>query len=286
MKKSQVVLFLNRTKLSDSTILQGVGVNLRLEYIDDFLRIRPDVTLLQVIADNWLSEGPHHKKLEKLREDYEVSFHCVGMNIGGTGPLRLNYLEAIRELSLRFQPTEISDHLCFQAYGDVFHHDLLPIPYNEESFENCRERVITIQDIFQRTILVENLSYYCEYKSSTMSEAEFIKQLSEKTDCGLLLDLQNIMTNSENLNINALEFLNRINLEKVKEMHVAGGERVDNLLLDSHSSAPSAEVLELARKVVKKKSDIKLVYERDNNLPSFNQFIEEVRHMRGFVYDI
>ena len=102
--------------MSKISFPQGVGVTLRLDHIDTILETKPDLPYLEIITENWFSDGPHHKKLEKNREDYDVLFHCVGMNIGGVDPLSKSYFKKVVELKNKFQPKHISDHLCFQKH--------------------------------------------------------------------------------------------------------------------------------------------------------------------------
>ncbi len=263
---------------------QGVGLNLRLEYIDQYIQQKPKLPFLEVIADNWLSPGPHHRKLELLRSEYQISFHCVGMNLGGRDALNINYLASIKKLIEKYQPFQVSDHICFQKDDDICFHDLLPIPFHEKSLLNMIERVVAVQETLGQTILLENLSYYTEFKSSTLSEVEFINALSEKSGSKILLDLNNILVNFKNLNTNVETFLNNLAWKNVKEIHLAGAEAQNDLIIDSHCSAPNAELLSLAKTWVEKMAPLPIVYERDKNLPEFNILLGEHKTLSESIF--
>ena len=265
--------------------ISGVGINLRLEYIDDVLENLPDLPFLEIIVDNWLSLGPHHKKLEKLRSHYDISFHCVGMNLGGVDDLDYSYLKKILELKNKFNPIHISDHACFQTHRGNSHHDLLPLPMNKASLKNISERVLKVQDFMNEAILLENLSYYIEYETSDMTEYDFLNQISFKTDCYFLLDFNNIWVNSKNLKVDLDKYLEEIKWERVKEIHVAGAEKFDDLYIDTHGTGINNEVLKIAKNCKDKLKNLPIIYERDNHIPSLNQLMEETQKMMGAIHD-
>jgi uncharacterized protein (UPF0276 family) len=253
--------------------IQGVGLNLRLETIDEFLEQKPNVSLLEVIVDNWLSPGAHHKKLEKIRMDYPISFHCVGMNIAGTDKVNDAYLRDIKKLKEKFEPIHISDHLCVTAHAKHQHHDLLPFPLNDAYLENTVERVSYIQDYLNETILLENLSYYVEYKSSHMSEIEFLEKLSNQTSCSYLLDLNNIWVNQQNLDTTVADYLKLVDWEKVKEVHVAGPEKVNGIYVDTHGTEIYPELLTIIESYRNHLKKVPVIYERDNNILELQDLI-------------
>jgi uncharacterized protein (UPF0276 family) len=268
-----------------SNRVKGVGINLRLDYINQFLELRPKVDFVEVILDNYHSLGPHHKKLEKVRSDYDVSFHCTGMNLGGVDELNLEYLNKTRELIRIFSPFHVSDHLCFGKLNGVAFHDLLPFPLNNEFLKNVTARVHKVQEVLDKQILVENLSYYTEYESSHMSEVDFLNELSFKTDSKILLDINNIWVNELNLSIDSREFLKTIDWSRVGEIHLAGAEKFGDVYIDTHGSDVSQEVLELTRENKDKIKDIPVVYERDTNLPPFGEIIDQRNRIEEIIYE-
>mgnify|MGYP001438480922 CR=1 FL=1 len=263
----------------------GVGHNLRLEFIDEFLQKKPDVNFVEIIGDNWLSEGPHHKKLELVRKDYQVLMHFVGMNIGGTAPMSLSYLKKIRQLVNIYEPKHISDHLALQHTEKVYFHDLLPFPLTSCTLIRCTEKLLKIQDHLNLKIdfLVENLSYYIEFNDSDMSEHDFLNELVKATDTFILLDFNNLWCNEENLGHDASYYLKSIDWRKVKEAHIAGPDKVEDILLDTHGSYPSRKCLTYVNKSSEKLANIPIVYERDNNLPAYCQLLSETKQIDRLI---
>lgn len=260
----------------------GVGLNLRLENIDEVLRSQPKVSHFEIIADNWLSSGAHHKKLEKIRNNYPIYFHCVGMNLAGEDKLNNKYLRSIKELRERYNPLHISDHLAVQEIEGIYLHDLLPFPFNKRSLERVISRVNYVQEFLGEKLLIENLSYYVEYKNSTMNEAEFLNQLSEATGCRILLDINNIWVNELNLKHKAIDFLKEINLDSVKELHIASPELIDDVYVDTHGGVVSDEVLDLT-KTIYSKITCPITYERDRNIPSLTELIAECSRVDKYL---
>lgn len=257
-----------------------LGLNLRLELIDDFLRERPPLACLEIIAENFFSPGPHHRKLEKLREGYDFSLHCLGMNIGGSDPLDLDYLQQIKQLRKKFQPLHISDHLSVEHHEGIYFHDLLPFPFTSETLQNVKSRVTQIQEYLQTNILLENLSRYIEFRESSISEADFIGAVVRDTGAGILLDINNIWVNQQNLACSAERFLATIDWSQVGEIHLAGPERIENVVVDLHNSEVPEPVLEL---LLRYRSQIPaampIIYERDKDLPNYPDLISYVREL-------
>jgi hypothetical protein len=214
-------------------------------------------------------------QLEAIRSNYPITFHCVGMSLGGTDPVDVEYLRGIKTLIERYQPSLVSDHLCFSQHGQHNYHDLLPLPYNEETLNHFRQRITQIQDILDTRILVENVSSYLSYRASTLSEAEFISELLSRTDCDLLLDINNIYVNAVNHGFSASEYLSKIPMQRVREIHLAGYEERDSYLLDAHNNRVSPPVWELYEEVISEYPDIPTLIEWDNDIPSFTVLREE-----------
>lgn len=259
--------------------MRGVGLNLRLEFIDEFLERSPEVDFVEIIVDNFHSQGPHHEKLLKVRELYDLSFHCVGMNLAGTDELNTSYLSAVKELMNKYEPFLVSDHLCFQKNKNICFHDLLPFPITQERLDHILIRVEKIQEIIERPLLVENLSYYVEYNNSEMSENEFLNELSKKAGSRILLDFNNIWVNEKNLGKSSRSYLENIEWKYVEECHFAGAEKFGELYIDTHGASIDDEVLELAHLYSSKLEQLPLVYERDNNIPTLDELLQERRRV-------
>lgn len=260
-----------------TTSHKGVGLNLRLENIDEILSSKPELDILEVIVENWFSPGPHHKKLEVLRADYEISFHCVGMNIAGVSELNLNHIKRVKELRDKFEPIHVSDHLCMTAHNGVQHHDLLPVPFTEVYLKNTVERIHLIQEVIGEEILLENLSYYIQYKDCEMSEMDFFNHVLKKTDAKMLFDLNNIWVNAKNLKIKLEEEIEKVPWNLVKEVHLAGPELRKGIFVDTHGSSIHSEVHALLKKYKNILADKVVIYERDNNIVDLAGLMKEVQ---------
>ena len=258
-----------------------LGLNLRLEYIDLLLATRPPLSCLEVIAENFFTQGAHHHKLEKLRADYELTLHCLGMNIGGVDPLDKQYLHKIAALRDKFAPRHISDHFSIERHAGICFHDLLPFPFNAESLRNVQARVAYVQDFLQESLVLENLSYYVEFDSSDMEEVEFINAVLQNTDARLLLDLNNLWVNEQNLGHTAAMFLNKLTWPRVAQVHLAGGELNDTLHIDTHGADVPQPVLQLLHSCkAKLATATPIIYERDNNLPAWQTLLDDLKRMQ------
>ena len=256
--------------------IAGAGLGLRSQHIDEVLLTQPDVPWFELLTDNHMAPGGLIPiQLEAIRGNYPITFHCVGMSLGGTDPLDMEYLRGVKTLIERYQPSLVSDHLCFSQHTQHNYHDLLPLPYNEETLQHFSERITQVQDILGIRILVENVSSYLTYQSSTISEAEFIAELLSRTDCDLLLDINNIYVNAVNHGFSASDYLQKIPMQRVREIHLAGYEDRDTYLLDAHNNRVSAPVWELYEQVISEYQNIPTLIEWDNDIPPFAVLREE-----------
>lgn len=261
--------------------MHQLGLNLRLEYIDDLLQTRPSLSCLEVIAENFFTLGAHHKKLEKLRADYEITLHCLGMNIGGIDPIDKQYLHKITELRKKFAPQHISDHFSVERHNGICFHDLLPFPFNAESLHNVQARVAYVQDFLQENLVLENLSYYVEFDSSDMTEVEFINAVLHNTGARLLLDLNNLWVNEQNLGYCADDFLAALDWRHVAQVHLAGAELSGTLHIDTHGADVPQQVWQLLHLCQAKLDPAMLIiYERDNNLPTWQVLLDDLYSMQ------
>jgi uncharacterized protein (UPF0276 family) len=256
--------------------ISGVGLGLRSQHIDEVLLTQPMVPWFELLTENHMAPGGLiPAQLEAIRSNYPITFHCVGMSLGGTDQVDVDYLRNIKTLIERYQPSLVSDHLCFSQHGQHNYHDLLPLPYNEETLDHFGKRITQIQDILETRILVENVSSYLTYRASTLSEAEFISELLSRTDCDLLLDINNIYVNAVNHGFSASEYLSKIPMQRVGEIHLAGYEDRGSYLLDAHNNRVSPPVWELYEEVICKYPCIPTLIEWDNDVPSFADLREE-----------
>lgn len=262
----------------DNGVLEGVGVGLRSQHYQTILNHSPEVPWFEALTDNYLNEGgyPLHY-LERVREQYPLTFHGVGMSLGGTDPLDSNYLRSLKALIERFHPSLVSDHLCWTSFHGRHSNDLLPMPYTEEAVIHISDRIQAVQDFLQRRILVENVSSYLSYRVSDRSEAEFFVEVVQRADCDILCDINNIHVSARNHGFDALDYLDHLPGERIKEMHLAGYEDQGAFLLDTHGAAVHPPVWDLYRQALNKWGAIPTLIEWDTNIPEFEILMEEQR---------
>lgn len=254
----------------------GAGIGLRGQHIPEVIQNLPDVPWFEILADNHLAEGgliPH--QLAAVRSSYPITFHCVGMSIAGVGQLDRVYLEKIRILAEKFEPSWISDHLCFTQYANHQYHDLLPFPYSEDSLRHVCDRVMQIQDFLGRVLVVENVSTYLQYSDSTMTEGEFLKSLCDTTGCEILLDVNNAYVNQINHGIDARDFIQSLPAERIREVHLAGFEDKGEYLIDAHNNLVANPVWELYDYLVQHHGERPALIEWDNDIPEFKVLMQE-----------
>lgn len=262
--------------LEATPIISGTGIGLREKHINEVLQTRPQVPWFEILADNHLARGGLiPAQLSAIREEYSITFHCVGMSLAGVTPLDSDYLKAIKRLATEIRPAWISDHLCFTQHGQHHFHDLLPIPYTEKMLVHVSQRIMQVQETLGQRILVENVSSYLEFEESDLSEAQFIAELIKVTECDLLLDLNNIYVSAQNHSFSAIDYINLMPLERVKEIHLAGFDDRGDYLLDAHNNPVSSPVWELYKQVIEQAPHIPTLIEWDNDIPEFAVLIGE-----------
>lgn len=258
--------------------IRGVGLGLRSPHIEGILRDLPEVPWFEVLADNHLAPGGLiPRQLAAVREHYPVTFHCVGMSLGGIDPLDMDYLASIRRLTREIDPAWVSDHLSFTRFGEHNYHDLLPLPYNGETLRHLVSRIGQVQDYLGRRILVENVSSYLTYRASDLEEADFVAELVREADCDLLLDVNNVYVNAANHGLDALAYLRRMPLERVREIHLAGYDIRDGYLLDAHNNKVTPPVWRLYEDFIRRCPDVPTLIEWDKDIPELEVLLAEAR---------
>jgi uncharacterized protein (UPF0276 family) len=177
----------------------GFGVGLRSVHYPHILSEWPDVDWFEIISENYMdSQGRPRHVLEQIADRYPIVMHGVSLSIGSTDPLDFNYLARLKKLADWTRALWVSDHICWTGVNGINGHDLLPLPYNEESLAHVIDRVRIVQDFLERPLILENPSSYVTFAASTMSEWEFVARLAEEADCGLLLDVNNVFVSCFN----------------------------------------------------------------------------------------
>lgn len=259
----------------------GFGVGLRTTHYSEILDAHFAVDWFEVISENFMVPGgrPLHV-LEKVRARYPIALHGVSLSIGSTDRLNEEYLRQLRELARRFEPAWISDHLCWTGVGGHNLHDLLPLPYTEEAIAHVAERVQRVQDVLGRRVLLENVSTYLAYRHSTMPEWEFLAQIVERADCGILLDINNIFVSAFNHGFSALDYLRAVPAGRVHQFHLAGHSNKGAFLHDTHDHPVADAVWNLYAEAVRRFGQISTLIEWDDRIPPLAVLQAEAAHAK------
>lgn len=255
----------------------GFGLGLRTEHYTHVLEHKPDVDWFEIISENYMVPGgkPLHY-LDQIRQDYPIVMHGVSMSIGSTDSLNRDYLKNLKQLIERVQPQWISDHLCWTGVNQTNSHDLLPLPYNEETIRHVVERIKQVQDYLGQRILMENLSSYATYKNSEMTEWEFVNEIVQRADCHILLDINNIFVSAHNHHFDPLDYVDAMESERVMQFHLAGHSYHDDMIIDTHDHDVCDPVWSLYEVALKKFGAVSTMIERDDHIPPFPELRSEL----------
>lgn len=249
----------------------GHGAGLRRCHYPDVLSGSVECDWFEVITENFLGAGGRARRiLFSIRERFPVVLHGVSLSIGGCDPIRGDYLEALRGLASELEPPWISDHLCFTSARGHNSHDLLPLPYTEESLAHVERRVLQVQDFLGRAIALENASSYVTFLHSTLSEWEFLAELAARTGCGILLDLNNLDVSCHNHGWERESYLQGIPPGSVWQFHLAGPSEMGPLLIDTHDHPVPDRVWELYRRAVRRFGAVSSLVEWDDKIPEWS----------------
>ncbi|PKF62565.1 hypothetical protein CW745_03850 [Psychromonas sp. psych-6C06] len=268
---------------------KSVGIGLRSPHYLHLLEAQPDIGFLEIHSENYFNpHSKNHDYLEQIAQHYPLSFHGIGLSLGSSDPISQQHLKKLKTLVDRFQPALVSDHLSWCSLQGNFFNDLLPIPYTEEALACFTDNVNQVQDFLQRQIIVENPSSYLEYQNSDMSEAQFLNTLTEKTGCGLLLDLNNVYVSAINQQFSVSEYLAAINHQHVQEIHLAGHSKKEvdgeTLLIDTHSTQVSDAVWDIYQQYLHTTAtDAITLIEWDVDIPALDDLLieaQKAQHIR------
>lgn len=260
------------------------GIGLRAPHTREVLASQPDIAWLEVHSENYFIPGGEAlRMLEAVRERYPVSLHGVGLSLGSSDPLNLGHLRKLKALVERIQPAAVSEHLCWSSIGGNFLNDLLPLPYSEEALVSVSQRIRQTQDFLGRRIMVENVSSYVRFSDAAMPEWEFLAEVARRSDCDILLDVNNIFVSASNHGFSALDYLSAIPGERIGEIHLAGyetdtGEPADeDFLVDTHSRPVSEPVWALYEEALQRFGPKPTLIEWDNDIPTLSVLLAEAR---------
>ncbi len=259
-----------------SDLISGVGLGLRSPHINEILTDLPRIPWFELLADNHMVEGGLIPvQLAQICQHYPITFHSVGLSLGSVDPLDFNYLAKLKKLMKSYGVAWLSEHCCFTSVDGFHSHDLLPLPYSEESLSHMAERISQVQDFLGEQILIENVSSYMKFAETTLNESEFISELAKQADCSLLVDVNNIYVNHINQGINIDDYIASLPYDRIKEIHLAGFDNRGDYILDAHNNPVAEPVWQLFEKLIQHVADVPTLIEWDNDIPALQKLIEE-----------
>jgi uncharacterized protein (UPF0276 family) len=268
---------------ASNTLPCYAGIGLRTPHYGEVLKSLPKLGWVEVHSENFFGGGLPLRTLLQVREHYPVSLHGVGMGLASTSTLDQQHLSALQHLCETVQPAAVSEHLCWNSPPDkvgsnrMVINDLLPFPYTQQALSRVVKRVEQVQEKLGRQLLVENLSSYLSFSHSEMTEGEFLAELTRRSGCGILFDVENLYVNVRNLGVNAESFIKAIPSEAVKEYHLAGYSLMDGCLVDTHDHPVYPEVWELYELALRYIGPRPTLIEWDSNIPALQVLMGEAK---------
>lgn len=269
--------------MKSSKLPHLAGVGFKPEHFAAINSERQPIGFFEVHAENYMGTGgPPHAQLSRLREDYGLSVHGVGLSIGSMQSLDTAHLARVKMLCDRYEPESFSEHLAWSSHDTVFLNDLLPLPYTNATLKRVAEHIDEVQTTLQRQMLLENPATYLLFDESTIEETDFLAELVRQTGCGLLLDVNNVFVASTNHHINPRDYLARFPVDAVREIHLSGhSETIDDggapLLIDSHDTPVTDPVWELYQDLISRTGPIASLVEWDNDVPAWPALCNEAQ---------
>ena len=267
----------------------GFGLGLRVDYYEEILSQALPIDWLEILSENYLIPGGRPLQyLARFRERFPLVMHGVSLSIGSSDPLDEAYLRRLKELAARVEPAWISDHLCWTGVDGVNLHDLMPLPWTEEALEHVAARVLRVQDVLGRRILLENVSSYVSFGESALTEWDFLAEIARRADCLILLDINNVYVSAMNHGFDPTSYLAGIPAGRVQQFHLAGHTTDGPLIIDTHDAPIVDPVWSLYADAVHRFGNVSTMIERDDCMPALSELLAELdvarsisdRHLR------
>ncbi len=262
----------------------GIGLGLRREIADDTFENIKAIDWLEFSPENYMGIGGIAcELLEEAAEGVPLISHGLSLSIGSADELNKDYLKALKTILHKVKAPWFSDHLSFSRIGGVYIHDLLPLPFSKEAINHVSERIKIVQEYVELPFLLENISFYTQMPGRQYSDAEFLSEILRKSDCGLLLDVNNVYVNSQNFGFDCHQYIDSLPLERVVQMHVAGHRKNDDVVIDTHGAPVVEPVFALLQYALERTQCHGVMLERDQNFPEFEEILSELRHIKGIA---
>jgi uncharacterized protein (UPF0276 family) len=261
--------------MKPSELPRRAGVGFKPEHFAAINGATQPIGFFEVHAENYMGAGgPPHAQLGRLRQDYALSIHGVGLSIGSMQPLDSEHLARLKIVCDRYEPESFSEHLAWSTHDTTFLNDLLPLPYTEATLAQVCAHIDQVQTILGRQMLLENPATYLLFEESTIEETEFLAEVARRTGCGLLLDVNNVFVAATNHHMDASAYLKRFPVQWVREVHLSGhSETVDDsgapLLIDSHDTPVKDPVWALYAELIGRIGPVASLVEWDNDVPEW-----------------
>lgn len=263
--------------------LSGFGLGMRREHYAAYVDGSAEVDFIEVISENFMIDGGRPlDTLLRARAHYPLALHGVSLSVGSADGLRPDYLAKLRELIDLTEPAVVSDHLCWTRYGTFNSHDLLPLPMSEEALRIVCDNIDCAQDTLGRQMLFENPSSYVAF-AGVMTEWEFLSEMTRRTGCGLLLDINNIYVSAVNHGFDPRDYVTGVPWASVQQVHLAGHTQGATLLIDTHDQPVPDPVWQLYAEAVTRAGPLPTMIERDDNIPPLSELLGELSIARGIA---
>lgn len=264
----------------------AVGVGLKAPHYREALEESHDIDFFEVHAENFMGDGgPPHRWLSGFQARFPLSVHGVCLSIGGRDALSSDHLGRLARLVERYRPALISEHLAWSSDGGFFYNDLLPPPLTSASLARACAHVREVQDRLGRQILIENPSQYLKPVDEEIPEPQFLNELASRTGCGLLLDINNVYVSACNLGFSAEAYLDAIDPDDVREIHLAGHaiDRFGDIVIrvDNHGAHVCENFMALFERFILKAGPRPTLIEWDTNVPPFETLKAEAAAVKG-----
>jgi len=262
----------------------GFGLGLRTDHYTEILAAPCQVDWFEILSENYMIPGGKPlAMLDAIRRDYPMVMHGVSMSIGSADGPSGAYLQELKTLMRRVDPLWISDHICWTGVHGHNMHDLLPLPYTEETVKHVVRNVKRVQDFLERPLLLENVSSYVSFTSDTLTEWEFVTAIAEESDSLILLDVNNIYVSSVNHGFDPRDYLNAIPVNRVQQIHLAGHSDHGTHIVDTHDHPVADPVWALYADALRRFGPVATMIERDDNIPPLAELVSELGHARDIA---
>lgn len=262
----------------------GIGLGLRVPHYRHILEKKPTCDWFEIISENFMVDsGRPLEVLDQILDQYRVVQHGVAIYFGSADPLNRDHLRKLKRLVRRTNTPWLSDHLCWGSVDGRYTHDLLPMPYTFEAARITARKIREARDFLEVPICVENVSSYAEFHVSEMTEWEFLNEVVEQADCGILLDVNNIYVSSQNHGFDPVEYVNSIPAERVGQIHIAGHSKFEKYTLDTHDHPVLDPVWKLYECALQRSGHTATLLEWDDKIPSFNEVHREALKANQFL---